>query len=82
MKIKIFAQIETQVDERFSRTDNVTIVLDDEALATIADAVFRKLDALKKKEEVDHTALCVFCGLPLGRHVASCDPADYPKRVR
>lgn len=39
MEIKIFAQIEVPIDERFSRTDSVTITLGDEAITAIANAI-------------------------------------------
>jgi hypothetical protein len=41
--IKIFAQIEVSIDERFSRIDNVSITLDEESLAQLANAVAAQL---------------------------------------
>ena len=39
MKIKFYAEIEVPVDERFSRTDYITITLEDEAILELAKAI-------------------------------------------
>ena len=68
MAIKIFAQIEVSIDERFSRVDNVSITLDDEALSQIANAI-----AAQQSFAPDPPSACEDCGsVDPQKHYTNC----------
>jgi len=61
MAIKIFVQIETSIDEHFSRIDNATLILDDESLAQFASAIAAQQKACSRTELSDFACTCGKC---------------------
>jgi hypothetical protein len=55
MEIKIFAQIEMSIDEATSRTEYATIILDDNAITAIANAIAdqQRAQAVRNLEQLE-----------------------------